>query len=499
MSKQSNFILVREHLLNLQQCKHGGLVKKASEQYNISESRILDASASLNPYGTPFEHEYTGLKFETLVMEALKRVGQYPDNRYIDFKNTAAKFVDCSPDNIIPGNGSSEIIRLIAETTIEKNDIVLIPSPTFSEYEQQCSIFGANIQYIKQEMLPNIPDEILSSARMLFVCNPNNPTGKLFNRQELMCIIEKCKMNNVILFVDEAFIELSNPEQSIVDLVEENEHLFIQRSLTKAFAIPGIRMGFGVTAKKTAELLNKLRVPWNLGCIAEDISIALMNIEGGCYSRYLKESREMIAVEREFLMEKLKRRGFNPYPSNANYIYVDISDLAMDSVEFTSRVASHGVLIRDCSSFQDTGNNFIRIAIRTREENERIIETIRTTIQEWGREQAKIYLQTNIEKAKEKGFMGSNLACKYYPCHFNGQDCTFCFCPFYPCKDELTGGKWITGSSGNLVWSCLDCTLIHQPEVVKKLVPLLSEKGFNNQNLKYTWEKVINPWLHSCQ
>lgn len=498
MSKQSKFVYVREHLLNLKQCKHGGLVKKAAEEYNIPEHRILDASASLNPYGTPFEHEYTGLNLENLIKDALKRADQYPDNRYLNFKSAASKFVGCNPENIIPGNGSSEIIRLVAEATIEKGDIVLIPSPTFSEYEQQCSIFGAEIKYIKQEILPEITDEILSSARILFVCNPNNPTGKLLSREELIHIIEKCKQNNVIIFVDEAFIELSDPSKSIVDLVETNEHLFVQRSLTKAFAIPGIRMGFGVTSTKTANLLNKIRLPWNLGCIAEEISIALMSMENGCYSTFLEESRKMITAEKNYMMEKLVRRGFNPYPSSVNYIFVDISDLSMDSIEFTSRIAAHGVLIRDCSSFQDLGNNYIRIAVRTREENDRIIESIRETIQEWGQEQAKINLKQNMEIAKKKGRIGSNTSCKYYPCHKKGQDCTFCFCPFYPCEDERTMGEWIIGSSGNPVWSCLKCTIIHEPDVVKQLVPFLHENVDDN-TLKSTWKKVIDPWLQNCQ
>ncbi|MCC7576246.1 MAG: histidinol-phosphate aminotransferase family protein, partial [Methanomethylovorans sp.] len=307
MSRQTKFIPVREHLLKVQPCKHGGLVKKKSQQYGIPESQLLDASASLNPYGTPFDHPYTGLDMDNILYTALKRMGQYPDNRYLEFRSAAARFIGkgMTAENIIPGNGSSEIIRLVAETVIEEGDIVLIPSPTFSEYEQQCSIFGAEIRYIEQDLLPDVPDDILKDARLLFVCNPNNPTGKLFGREELMALIEKCRENNVVLFVDEAFIELADPSQTIVDLVESNDHLFIQRSLTKAFAIPGIRMGFGVASAKIATLLNNARLSWNLGCVAEEVSTALMNMEGGCYSRYLMESREMIKKEREFLMQKL--------------------------------------------------------------------------------------------------------------------------------------------------------------------------------------------------
>jgi threonine-phosphate decarboxylase len=501
VSRQTNFIPLREHLLKVQPCKHGGLVRKTSQKYNIPEAEILDASASLNPYGTPFDHPYTGLDMDKILYNALERIGQYPDNRYLDFRNAAAAFVGkgITAENIIPGNGSSEIIRLVAETVIEKGDKVLIPSPTFSEYEQQCSIFGAEIQYIKQEMLPDIPANILKGARLLFVCNPNNPTGKLFTREEMQHLLNKCRDNGVIIFVDEAFIELADPSQTIVDLVEDNDNLFIQRSLTKAFAIPGIRMGFGVASVKIATLLNNARLSWNIGIVAEAVSTALMNMEGGCYSRYMIESREMIARERDFLMEKLERRGFKPIKSSVNYIFVDISDLSMDSVELTERMAKHGVLIRDCSSFQDLGKNHIRIAVRTRAENERIINCIREVIQEWGREQAIIYLQRNLAEAREKGPVGSNRECNYYPCHFEGQDCTFCFCPFYPCLDERTEGKWIVGSSGKEVWSCLECRIVHEPAVVQKIISALIAENGSEEAIKKVWKDVMEPILCSSQ
>ena len=141
----------------------------------------------------------------------------------------------------------------------------------------------------------------------------------------------------------------------------------------------------------------------------------------------------------------------------------------------------------------------IRIAVRTREENQRIVDCIRQVIQEWGREQAIIYLERNLEKAREKGSLGSNKECNYYPCHYEGQDCTFCFCPFYPCQDKRTDGKWITGSSGNDVWSCLDCRIVHEPAVVERMLSVLTAEGCNEQGIKKAWEKVMEPRLCSSQ
>ncbi|MDW7732761.1 MAG: threonine-phosphate decarboxylase CobD [Methanolobus sp.] len=497
MSENTAPLPVKEYLLTLEPGAHGGLIRKSSQEYAIPESEILDASASLNPFGTPFEYPYTELKLKSLLEKGLEKMEQYPDNRYLEFREAAAKFTGMGvrPENIIPGNGSTEIIRLVAECVIEEGDTVLIPQPTFSEYEVQCKVLGASIKYIRQEDLGALDGAILEGAKILFVCNPNNPTGKLFTREQIADMAEKCAQHHTLLFVDEAFIELADPTQSVADMIEGNGYLFIQRSLTKAFAIPGIRMGFGIASTSFAKVLNNARLSWNLGCIADTVATALLNMEGGIYSKYLVDSRELIETERNFLMQKLTRRGFKPFESSVNYIFVDISEFSMNSTELAQRMAAHGVLIRDCSSFQEIGSNFIRIAIRTREENERIANTIKLVVNEWGREQAEAMLDANLEKAADCGRLGSNLSCEYYPCHFEGQDCTFCFCPFYPCKDERTGGQWIESSSGGNVWSCLYCDIIHRPEVVDDVLSVLVKEGRNEESIRKAWKNALETRL----
>jgi threonine-phosphate decarboxylase len=163
----------------------------------------------------------------------------------------------------------------------------------------------------------------------------------------------------------------------------------------------------------------------------------------------------------------------------------------MNSSELAERMASHGVLIRDCSSFQDIGKDYIRIAIRNREENERIASTIRQVIYEWGREQAEFQLGENIKVASDCGRRGSNTDCDYYPCHFEGQDCTFCFCPFYPCEDSRTGGSWVESSSGGKVWSCLNCNIVHEEKVVDELLSVFTTDGLDEKSIKKAWEHVM--------
>ena len=337
MSEQRS-VPLRKHLLALKPCLHGGLIQETSETYGIPESEIIDFSANFNPLGNPFEYPENGLNFDEILKNGLEKLMEYPDNRYLEFRDAAAKFVGLgvTPQNIIPGNGSTEIVRLVVESVVEKGDKVLLPWPTFGEYEMQCRVMGAEPVYPAQDEVDTLSDEMLDKAKILFICNPNNPTGKLRSREELKALAERCREHKTLLYIDEAFIELADPSQSVADLPAENDYVFVMRSLTKDFAIPGIRMGFGIASPDMAEILNTARLSWNLGAIANTIGIALLNIEGGIDSPYLKKARAMILEEGEKLKAKLDRiRGFEAGEVNVNFIFVNISKFMLDSSELS--------------------------------------------------------------------------------------------------------------------------------------------------------------------
>lgn len=496
MSEQRNLPL-KEHLLSLEPCRHGGLIQETSETYGIPESEILDFSANFNPLGPPFKYPDTGLNFDEIIKKSLRKMQEYPDNRYLEFRKAAANFVGLGvgPQNIIPGNGSTEIIRLLVECLVEKGDCVLLPWPTFGEYEKQCRIMGAKLEYPEQKEVEKLSDEVLEKAKILFICNPNNPTGKLRTREELAVLAERCRVHKTLLYVDEAFIELSDPSQSVADLAVSNNYVFVMRSLTKTFAIPGIRMGFGIASQEMAEVLNNARLSWNLGAVANAAGTALLSIEGGIDSLYLEKSRALIREEGEKLRSKLNRvRGFEALETNVNYIFVNISKFMLESGELSTRLAEYGVLVRDCGSFHGLGNNYIRVAVKTPEENDRLIAALGDVISQWGREQAKTQLKNVIDKAAEEG-IGSRKTCEYYPCHFEGQNCTFCFCPFYPCENEKTGGKWIQNSRGGRVWSCVDCHIVHKTEIARQILDCLMQEGDTDELVKIAWKKVMEPLL----
>lgn len=463
---------IRKQVFELSPCVHGARVAQSAEESGLSPAELIDFSVNLNPLGPP--------ELTKPLAAALKNIGNYPDNRYPGFKKAAAGYLHVEPGNIVPGNGSSELIRLFAEAVIEPGDRVIIPFPTFSEYEFQCKLFGATIDHVDYSDILNVKPD---GAKAVFLCNPNNPTGRLISREKVLELAEKCAATETFLFVDEAFIELSDPKESIAEFASSNEYVIVLRSLTKTYAVPGLRIGFAVASSDLTCILNNIRIPWSLNSAALEVGENLLQGHKG----YIKRTLDLIGKERQWLSSSLSAiRGLRPYPSDTNFILVDIRDFFIGSSELTEMMLMQGIIIRDCASFGL--KDHVRIAVRKRHENRKLIKALSKVISEWGRRLA----EKEIEKALENGATArSRVDCEYYPCHFAGQDCTFCFCPFYPCEDTRTGGKYIPKSTGGTVWSCIGCRLIHDGEIAEKVL----ESLMKNKKIKDVWKYAMEPAL----
>jgi len=356
---------IRRSFAAAEECRHGGKVEEAA---SILGAEPLDFSANINPLGHP--------PLESLILKEMKKIGHYPDNSYRKFRRAAAKFVDVSPDCIVPGNGSSEIIRLFAECCFEPGELGLVPSPSFGEYANQSLLAGARVKKVPigADGLPLVGDSDLRQAKLLFLCNPNNPTGRLLSADQVRALCDRCERAETFLLVDEAFIELSDPEQSVAALTPEREYLLVMRSLTKSFGVPGLRLGFAVTNEPLARVLNLARLPWSVGSMAAAAGEFLL----GC-DEHLVRSREVIREERAWLDCALRDLGLSPLPSSVNFILVNIEPAGIPSDVLAERSMREGVLIRDCQSF-DLGRGFIRVAVRSRSENMRLIAALRKAL-----------------------------------------------------------------------------------------------------------------------
>jgi threonine-phosphate decarboxylase len=356
---------LRKSFALAEECKHGGKVQDAAESLGVEP---LDFSANINPLGMP--------PLKELFLEELEHIGHYPDNSYRNFRRAAAKFVNVDMESIVPGNGSSELIRLFAECCIEDGDTALVPTPSFGEYTNQSLLAGATVKRVNigKDGLPLLAEGDIAAAKMLFLCNPNNPTGRLLSADLVIDLADRCEEEETFLLVDEAFIELSEPEESVACIAPHREFLFVMRSLTKSFGVPGLRLGFGVTNETLAGILNRARIPWSIGSLAAAAATYLLGCE-----EHLERSRRVIKDELVWLESALQGLGLRPLPSRVNFILVNIEPSGLASDVLAERTMREGLLVRDCQSF-DLGKSYIRVAVRSRCENERLIAALERSL-----------------------------------------------------------------------------------------------------------------------
>jgi histidinol-phosphate/aromatic aminotransferase/cobyric acid decarboxylase-like protein len=313
---------------------HGGKVRQFSHERG---EKVIDFSANLNPWPPAVPLDIPG-----------KIVSCYPDDRYLVLKEMIAGRFHRPVEEIAVGNGSIELIRIFCLAALSRGDRVRIRQPTFGEYEMSSRLAGA------------FPAQEWEQAAVGFLCNPNNPTGTLLSRSSVLD--QRCGVK--MLFVDEAFIELSDIGQSVADI--RDPAVFVCRSLTKCFSVPGIRFGYGFGDPDLIDRMETIRPPWSVNAIAEHYAIRAMAVFDE-----LAQSRIRIQAEREWLVSALHGLPLKVHTSNTNFLLLtfpsDVTTLCAD-------LSREGILVRDCHSFGLPDS--IRIAVRTREENCQLLEAM---------------------------------------------------------------------------------------------------------------------------
>lgn len=340
---------------------HGGL-------YSISnpKSDILDFSSNVNPLGS------SPNVFKT-IKNNLKFLNIYPDSNSLDLKKFIQKYTKIPKSQIVIGNGATEIIYNFCKAFLSSKTSVLIPIPTFEEYEVAAKLVGAKIVFFKtMDLQKNIDHFItkLPKNGCIFLCNPNNPTGILLCKNEIRKIINAAKKKNSLVFLDECFIELvPDHNESIISWIKNYDNLFILRSFTKSFGLAGIRIGYGLGPKNLISILNDIKIPWNVSGLAQQAaSSAISN------PNYLKKTRKLIKSESIFLKRKIsKLKNFEMYDSSTNFILIK-SKLKSETIQ--KKLLKNKILIRDCSSFRGLDKFHIRIAIKTRKENLKLLKEL---------------------------------------------------------------------------------------------------------------------------
>lgn len=326
----------------------------------------LDFSASINPLGPPAEAiaAYHG---------AAARIGGYPPARSERLERALAEWLGVQPPNVLAGNGTTQLIHLLARTLGVKRAAIAIP--TFSEFANALAISAVSAAPIHLDPdrgyaldLGDIDAALAAGARAIFIGRPNSPTGSILSAEAVREIADRCASRGALCVLDEAFIDFTVAKSS-AQLASSRPGLFVLRSLTKSFAIPGLRLGCVVAAPMAIANLAASIEPWSVNVAAEIVGLA-------CIAKaheFLAHTRQVIAVEREFLVSTLGAiEGIRVFPSAVNFLMLHISQEPAPGA-FAAYMLNEGIAIRDLAAMPGAGAGLYRIGIRLRADNERLI------------------------------------------------------------------------------------------------------------------------------
>ena len=346
---------------------HGGNIYKFQRE---GKSSILDYSSNINPLGVP-------QKFIDIAKENFDKLTNYPDPYYIELREKIGEHNSVTKENIIVGNGATEILFLYMRAVKPKK--VLVLAPCFAEYERALKSVGAQIEYFELKEKNNFYPDIQTLKKKLegqhydlfLFCNPNNPTGQLIKFDDVKDLAAICKKQDMKIFIDEAFIEFVENWKEKTAALLKNKDVFIMRAFTKFFAIPGLRLGYGISFDE--ELMNKLQAekePWSVNTFANLAGLVMLDDKD-----YIEKSEKWVAEEKNFLYQELsKNKNLKVYRSECNFLLIKL--LTTTSQEIQTKLLEKNILVRDASNFQFLDESYIRVAVKDREKNLKLIESL---------------------------------------------------------------------------------------------------------------------------
>ena len=348
---------------------HGGNIFDIARQLGAETDSITDFSASINPLGL-------SSMVKKSIICALDSLVHYPDNTHRELKLALGVHHSLSPANIVVANGSTEIIYHLP--AMLPGSRALIISPSFNEYVRALGQHHWEVRHfiLKPESnflidLEALEHTLAEGFDALYLCNPGNPNGTLYNLRTIERIYSLCIASGTFLVLDEAFMDFCEDSSAKHDIVKGDNGIIL-RSMTKFFGIPGLRLGYALSSSTMAERLDAMGGPWSVNTLALAAGVAALQD-----SEHNQRTTEYIRQERRNFFNRLSElKQLKVYPSSANFLLVEITD-GMPAMELRNRLMHERMLIRDCTNFMGLSPRFFRIAVRTTEENERLLGALK--------------------------------------------------------------------------------------------------------------------------
>jgi threonine-phosphate decarboxylase len=352
---------------------HGSDLETIEKIYGIKKEDIVSFSANVNPLGI-------SPKLKTTLSEKIDAIMSYPDREYTSLRKKIAEYVRTDIENVIVGNGSTELISLFIQIKHPKKALII--GPTYSEYEREVSLGGGSTRYHRLEEENNfildirkLEEELTADVDLLVICNPNNPTSSAITRNDMRKILDICKQKGIFVMVDETYVEFAVDVQKITSapLTGYYNNIIILRGISKFFAAPGLRLGYAVCGNQDLlKEINQRKNPWTINSLAAIAGEIMFTDEG-----YMKETRDLISQERDRICGVLDScKNIKYYMPTANFILIKILKEDITSMDLFEAAIRKGFMIRDCSTFPFLDNKFIRFCFMTPALNDALLQVI---------------------------------------------------------------------------------------------------------------------------
>lgn len=328
----------------------------------------IDFSANTNPFGTP-------PAVLNAITQALPQLHHYPDPYCRKLVAAIAAHEGVEQKHILCGNGAAELIYAYCEAVRPQKAVEL--APTFSEYALAAQRVGCQLMRyrLKQKNSFSLDDGFLAFLErnlpdVVFLCNPNNPTGRLIDPMKMEQILAFCKKKHIRLFVDECFLDLSEGGKSLKAHLQDNPHLFILKAFTKSYGMAGLRLGYGFSSDhRLLEKMAQSVQPWNVSLLAQTAGVAALK-----ETAFLQQTKDVVNAQRRWLQKELEDMGFWVCPGCANYL------LFLAPTDLHQKLKERKIAVRNCDNYQGLGSGWYRIAVRLPEENQHLIRTMKEVL-----------------------------------------------------------------------------------------------------------------------
>ncbi len=357
---------IPDHIRSIDRYSPGKPIEELEQEYGIVNS--IKLASNENPLGP-------SPKAIKAILAAVEKLNRYPDGSGCRLIEKISEYYNVQPSNIVLGNGSDEIISMLVRTFLQYGDEVILPKPTFLMYDILARSVGATPVYVPLQSLSidlsRIERKITAGSKMIFINNPNNPTGTLVSRRDFENFLSRVP-EEIIVVVDEAYIDFARDKNCLnsIDYINSGKSLVTLRTFSKAYGLAGLRIGYGIMPGEIAALLNRLRQPFNTNTLAQVAAVSALDDKV-----FLKKTIHLIHEELDYLYDSLNRSKIKYFPTQTNFFLIDVKRSANEVYEL---MLKEGVIVRSMASYGFPG--YIRVNVGLHKENMRFLAALKKVI-----------------------------------------------------------------------------------------------------------------------